>query len=81
MRLYVICQQTRDAAAAAAKASFSTATDYRIENDPRLPSRTKMPRGRRRPDPVADVWDSEIVPILKTSPRTARAVTSSTTGT
>ena len=64
----MICRQTHDAAAAAAKASFSTATGYRIENDPRLPSRKKVPRGRRRPDPLADVWDSEIVPILKTAP-------------
>ena len=62
------CRQTHDAAAAAAKAGFSTASGYRIENDPRLPSRKKVPRGRRRPDPLADVWDSEIVPILKTAP-------------
>jgi hypothetical protein len=68
MRLYMSCRQTHDAAAAAAKASFSTATGYRIENDPRLPSRKKVPRGRRRPDPLADVWDSEIVPILKAAP-------------
>src|SRR5882724_5534111 len=68
MRLYMICRQTHDAAAAAAKASFGTATGYRIENDPRLPSRKKVPRGRRRPDPLADVWNSEIVPILKTAP-------------
>src|SRR5260370_27732154 len=68
MRLYMSCRQTHDAAVAAAKAGFSTATGYRIENDPRLPSRKKTPRGRRRPDPLADVWDSEIVPILKATP-------------
>src|SRR6202790_3032586 len=68
MRLYMSYRQTHDAAAAAAKAGFSTATGYRIENDPRLPSRKKVPRGRRRPDPLADVWDSEIVPVLKTAP-------------
>src|SRR5271165_1390196 len=68
MRLYMSYRQTRDAAVAAAKAGFSTATGYRIENDPRLPSQKKAPRGRRRPDPLADVWDSEIVPILKTTP-------------
>jgi membrane fusion protein, heavy metal efflux system len=55
-------RQTHDAAVAAAKASFSKATGYRIENDPRLPSQKKAPRGRRRPDPLGDVWDSEIVP-------------------
>ena len=61
-------RQTHDAAIAAAKAGFSTATGYRIEDDPRLPSRKKVPRGRRRPDPLGDVWDSEIVPILKAAP-------------
>ena len=53
---------------AAAKAGFSTATAYRIEVDPWLPSQKKKPRGRRRPDPLAGVWDSEIVPMLETAP-------------
>ena len=53
---------------AAAKAGFSTATGYRIEEDPRLPSQKKTPRGRRRPDPLAEVWDAEIVPILIAAP-------------
>ena len=54
--------------AAAARAGFSTASAYRIEDDPRLPSQKKAPRGRRRPDPLAEFWDSEIVPILKAAP-------------
>jgi hypothetical protein len=54
--------------AAAARAGFSTATAYRIEDDPRLPSQRKEPRGRRRPDPLAPYWDSEIVPMLKAAP-------------
>ena len=61
-------RQTHDAAIAAAKSGFSTATGYRIEDDPRLPSQKKAPRGRRRPDPLAAVWDGEIVPILKAVP-------------
>jgi hypothetical protein len=68
MRLYMSFRLTHDTAVAAAKARISTATGYRIENDPRLPSQKKAPRGRRRPDPLADVWDSEIVPILKATP-------------
>src|SRR5271154_6804015 len=68
MRLYMSFRQTHNTAVAAAKAGFSTATGYRIENDPRLPSRKKAPRGRRRPDPLAEIWDSEIVPILKATP-------------
>ena len=59
---------TNATTAAAAKAGFSAATGYRIEEDPRLPSQKKAPRGRRRPDPLVGVWDSEIVPILKAAP-------------
>ena len=53
---------------AAAKAGFSAATAYRIEEDPRLPSQKKAPRERRRRDPLADVWHSEVVPLLKSTP-------------
>jgi hypothetical protein len=68
MRLYMSSRQSHDTTAAAAKAGFSTATGYRLEEDPRLPSQKKVPRGRRRPDPLADVWDAEIVPVLKAAP-------------
>ena len=61
-------RQSNVPAIAAAKAGFSTATGYRIEADPRLPSQKKSPRGRRRPDPLAGVWDSEIVPLLEGAP-------------
>jgi hypothetical protein len=55
-------------ASAAAKAGFSRATAYRIEADPRLPSQKKSTRGRRRPDPLAGVWDSDILPMLGGAP-------------
>ena len=61
-------RQTNVPAIAAAKAGFSTATAYRIEADPRLPSQKQNPRGRRRPNPLAGVWDSEIVPMLQAAP-------------
>jgi hypothetical protein len=61
-------RQTNVPALAAAKAGFSPATAYRIEADPRLPSQKEKPRGRRRPDPLAGVWDSEIVPMLEAAP-------------
>jgi len=54
--------------AAAAKAGFSRATAYRIEADPRLPSQKKPARGRRRPDPLAGVWDGHILPLLTKTP-------------
>ena len=58
-------RQTEPPVTAAAKAGFSTASAYRIEQDRRLPSQKQGPRERRRPDPLAAVWDSEVVPLLK----------------
>jgi hypothetical protein len=60
-------RQTETLPVAAAKAGFSASTAYRLEQDPRLPSQKKAPRGRRRPDPLAAVWDSEVVPLLKSA--------------
>lgn len=58
-------RQTSGAATSAAKASFSTATGYLIERASHVvPSPTKT-RGRRRPDPLADFFDAEVVPMLK----------------
>src|SRR6201997_5948943 len=68
MRLYMTYRHSKDATIAAAKSGFSRATGYRIETDPRLPSQKKAPRGRRRPDPLAEIWDGEIVPILNSAP-------------
>jgi hypothetical protein len=61
-------RDTHDVTVAAVKAGFSPATGYRIAADPRLPSQKIAPRGRRRPDPLAGVWESEVVPILKAAP-------------
>ena len=61
-------RQTHTTAVAAAKASISLATAYRIEKDSRLPSQRTVPRQRRRPDPLADIFDAEIVPLLKAAP-------------
>ncbi len=61
-------RQTHPISVAAAKAGISPASGYRIEDDPRLPSQKKVPRGRRRPDPLAGIWDTEIVPIMKAAP-------------
>ena len=54
--------------ASAAKAEFSTATAYRIEDDPRLPSVRKKQRGRRRADPLEGIFDEEVVPMLEQAP-------------
>ena len=68
MRLYMSFRQTEPPVIAAAKAGFSAATAYCIEQDRRLPSQKKAPRERRRRDPLAAVWDSEVVALLKSAP-------------
>src|SRR5437773_2125904 len=61
-------RQAETPTVAAAKAGFSAATAYCIEQDSRLPSQKRSPRVRRRQDPLAAVWDSEVVPLLKSVP-------------
>ncbi len=55
-------------AVAAARAGISVASAYRLAEDPRLPSQKQTPRGRRRPDPLVEIFDSEVVPLLQASP-------------
>ena len=61
-------RHTNGPAVSAAKASISTATAYRYEQDHRLPSSQKKLRGRRRPDPLAGFFDAEVVPMLQAAP-------------
>jgi len=68
MRLYMTSRQTHGPAISAAKASISTATAYRYEQNHQLPSSQKKLRGRRRPDPLIDFFDAEVVPMLKAAP-------------
>ncbi|MDW5318395.1 IS21 family transposase [Rhizobium sp. PL01] len=68
MRLFMKLRQTHSIAVAAAKSSISSATAYRIDSDNRLPSQKKLPRERRRPDPLVNIFDAEVVPILQSSP-------------
>jgi hypothetical protein len=69
MRLYMTFRQTDGPAVAAAKASISLATAYRFEQDHRPPSFINKVRTRRRPDPLADFFDAEVIPMLKAAPR------------
>ncbi|MGI9420341.1 MAG: IS21 family transposase [Geminicoccaceae bacterium] len=68
MRMYMTFRQHHAVPIAAAKAGFSRSTAYRIEQAPQLPSIKKVPRGRRRPDPLYGLWDEEIVPMLEAAP-------------
>lgn len=55
-------------AVAAAKAGLSTATGYRLEKARSAGLTPKPSRGRRRPDPLVDIFESEVVPILEAAP-------------
>jgi len=61
-------RQNNSIEVAAAKASISRATAYRIDKEFRLPSQDKPSRGRRRPDPLEHIFDAEVVPLLKAAP-------------
>ncbi len=61
-------RQTDAPPVAAAKAGFSEATAYRLEEGPRLPSQKAGRRDRRRPDPLAAIFETEVVPLLESSP-------------
>lgn len=68
MRLYMKFRATDSPTVAAARAAISVASAYRIESDPRPPSQKKPPRGRRRPDPLVEVFDADVVPMLLAAP-------------
>ncbi len=68
MRLFMTHRSTDTVALAAAKARFSAATGYRIEQNPRSPSTRRAPRGRRRPDPLEGLFQEEVVPMLEAAP-------------
>src|SRR3954465_6082691 len=68
MRLFMQFRQTDTVAVAAPKASLSAATGHRLGRDPRLRSLKKGVRGGCRPDPLGDLFEAEIVPMLKAAP-------------
>ena len=62
-------KQTHSIEKAAVKSGFSRTTGYRINQDARLPSqKTIVARGRRRPDPLAGIFDEQVMPMLENCP-------------
>jgi hypothetical protein len=61
-------RKTQTRQLAAARAGIGASTGARLDADPRLPSQRQTPRSRRRPDPLAAIWDAEIVPMLHATP-------------
>ena len=66
--LYMTHRKRDRPALAGGKAGFSTATAYRIEADAGRPSEKRKGQGRRHPDPLAGIFEDEIVPLLEASP-------------
>ena len=54
---------------AAARTGISERSARRIESSVTLPSQNPRRYWRSRPDPFAQVWDTEVVPLLKSAPK------------
>ena len=69
VRLYMRLRADHTQITSAAKAGLSVATGRRTENDPRPPSSKRQRRVyRTRADPLAGLWDEEVVPMLRAAP-------------
>jgi len=62
-------RKTKSQELAAAKAGISERSARRMESAVTLPSQSPRRYWRSRPDPFADVWEAEIVPLLKSAPQ------------
>lgn len=65
VRVYMHDRSHHTQRTAAARAGFSERTARRIDADPRLPSQRQPERGRTVPDPLAEVWERDLAPILE----------------
>jgi len=69
VRLYMSKRKHHSQEIAAAKAGISVRSARRIEGDATMPSQKRRGYWRSRPDPFADVWDTEVVPMLANAPQ------------
>jgi len=67
-------RKTKSQELAAAKAGISERSARRIDMSATLPSQNPRRYWRSRVDPFIDVWDAELVPLLKSAPK-LKAVT------
>jgi hypothetical protein len=72
--LYMNIRKTKSQTLAAAKAGISERSARRIEHSATLPSQSPRRYWRSRVNPFLEVWDTEIVPLLRAAP-TLMAVT------
>jgi hypothetical protein len=69
VRLYMNNRKHQSQKIAAAKSGMSERTARRVEQNAELPSQQPRAYWRSRPDPFADVWESEVVPLLRSVPK------------
>ena len=69
VRLYMKIRKSKSQALAAAKAGISERSARGIESAVELPSQKPRRYWRSRADPFAQVWDSEVVPLLRGAPK------------
>jgi hypothetical protein len=69
VRLYMSKRKDHTQEIAAAKAGISVRSARRIERDSQLPSQKPRRYWRSKPDSFAEVWDTEVVPMLVSEPR------------
>ncbi|MDN7865593.1 IS21 family transposase [Burkholderia multivorans] len=69
VRLYMSKRKHHSQEIAAAKAGISVRSARRVERDTTLPSQKPRRYWRSRPDPFADVWDTEVVSMLANAPQ------------
>ena len=65
----LITEEKLTAETAAAKSGFGRTTGFAIKKELKTEAKKeKKPRGRRRPDPLEGIWDSQVLPVLQNSP-------------
>jgi len=69
VRLYMNHRKLHPQKLAAAKSGMSERTARRVEHEAGLPSQQPRRYWRSRPDPFDDVWESEVVPLLRAAPK------------
>jgi hypothetical protein len=67
--LYMNIRKKKSQVLAAARAGISERSARRIEGSVTLPSQNPRRYWRSRVDPFADVWDTEVVPLLQRAPK------------
>ncbi|KUY87054.1 integrase [Burkholderia territorii] len=68
VRLYMSKRKHHSQETAAAMAGMSTRTARRVERSGQLPSQRAERDWRTRSDPFAEVWESEVLPLLRHAP-------------